>query len=122
MNSNKAGMRELEDSDDFDYVPMVRVRCHTVTEPYTVDRQDYYRSKARLAASKISQRSDWRAVPCDDVRSRTSSFRSYFLPPVKTRPEKMLTTEQFWNRYKRKPRSSSLGSIMRLLLPQQFRE
>ena len=122
MNSNKAGMRELEDSDDFDYVPLVRVRCHTVTGPYNVDRQDYYRSKARLAASKISQRSDWRAVPCDDVRSRTSSFRSYFLPPVKTRPEKMLTTEQFWNRYKRKPRSSSLGSIMRLLLPQQFRE
>ena len=116
MDTFEEERTEPEDFEDFAYVPQNRVRCHTVTvsQPSRLEKKSYYRKKARLAAARIpSQPEQSNSLT---VRSRTSSFRSYFLPAVKTVPS-MESTEDFWNRYRRQSKNSSLYSVIKLLFP-----
>ena len=124
MNTKSRHKKDSEDYEDYDYFPSYRSRSHTVTvsEPYQVERQYYFRTKARIAASKISREETYivnepRDMLSGSHRSRTSSFSSYFLPSSRPKSKpKMETTEQFWNRYRRQPRIHSFGSVMRQIL------
>ena len=120
MDTHDIERKELEDSEHLDYVPFAfyRHRSYTVTVTDTSPCQDrnYYRNKARIAASKISKGSDVRYLEATETRARTNSFSSYFLPTMKTMP-RMEATEEFWNRYRRQPRTPFLGYVKRYLFP-----
>ena len=122
MNTKSSHKKDSEDYEDYDYFPSYRARSHTVSEPYQVQRQYYFRTKARIAASKISRQETFIDNEPQDLkpgshRSRTSSFSSYFLPSSRPKSKpKMETSEQFWNRYRRQPRIHSFGSVMRQIL------
>ena len=47
-------MEDSDDYEDYDSFPSYRARSHTVTvsQPAQVEREYYYRNKARIAASK----------------------------------------------------------------------
>ena len=123
MNTKSISKKDSEDYEDYDYFPSYRARCHTVTasDPSLVERQ-YYRNKARVAASKISVHQTYGLTEPPELtsgshRSRTSSFSSYFLHSSKPKSKpRMETTEEFWNRYRRQPRIHSFGSVMRQIL------
>ena len=123
MNTKSSHKNDSEDYEDYDYFPSYRARSHTVTvsEPYQVQRHYYFRTRARIAASKISRQETFIVNEPQDLitgshRSRTSSFSSYFLPSSRPKYKpKMETSEQFWNRYRRQPRIHSFGSVMTVM-------
>ena len=131
MNTKSIHQEDCEDYEDYDYFYFPRARSHTftltVSKPWEVERQHYYRNKARIAASRISSQprqhhyhhilTESPEVTSGSQRFRTSSFSSYFLPSSspKSKP-RMESTEEFWNRYRRQPRIHSFGSVVRQML------
>ena len=126
MNTKSLHKKDSEDYEDYDYFPSYRARSHTFTvrNPSQVESQ-YYRNKARIAASRISRSQKYVVTQPRELtpgtpgshRFRTSSLSSYFLPSSRPKSTpRMETTEQFWNRYRRRPRIQSFGSVMRQIL------
>ena len=54
MNTKSISKEDSDDYEDYDSFPSYRARSHTVTvsQPAQVEREYYYRNKARIAASK----------------------------------------------------------------------
>ena len=54
MNTKSIPKEDSDDYEDYDSFPSYRARSHTVTvsQPAQVEREYYYRNKARIAASK----------------------------------------------------------------------
>ena len=79
---------------------------------------EYLTQRAAVAARRLDL-----LTSGEDKRVRTASVSSYFLRPrppsarVFARP-RMEDTEQFWAKYRRRgPATSTLGGIMRSILP-----
>ena len=106
-----------------------RISLNIYEDVEFVDTEDFYRSTVHEEPKKTPTNDVYSIVKedfdsfdsCEPIsRPRTTSFSSYFakkrtVPKVVVEPV-MESTEQFWNKYRRKKNYSSLSTLMKNIL------